>query len=167
MKGVERWPLVVVAVGLLATPAQGQVLLQPSFTVGTAIPVRDEGRDFGNGIHIGAGLKLALIPVQLEAALDRMGAEDDAADDLTVWSIGVALPVNLTPGLLPIGPYLIGGGGLYRHAGGDAGTNAGLTAGAGLRVGIPGLSLFVEGRGVGVLSDDKLTWITLTAGLRL
>jgi hypothetical protein len=151
---------------LAAAPLQAQ-LLGPSFNVGVARPIRSEGDRYGSGLHLGAAFKLPLFPLQFEGALDRMGADDDADDALTVWSAGVAFPLSLTPGILPVGIYLIPGGGMYRHDDpGETSTDLGLSAGAGVRLGI-GLSLFAEGRGVLVMAeDDKLTWVTAAVGIR-
>jgi hypothetical protein len=151
---------------LAAAPVQAQ-LLGPSFSVGVAKPLRSEADRYGSGLHLGAAFKLPIFPLQVEGALDRMGADAEDDDALTIWSAGVGVPISLTPGLLPVGIYLIPGGGMYRH--GDSGvtsTDLGISAGAGVRLGI-GFSLFAEGRGVLVLAeDDKLTWLTGAVGIR-
>jgi hypothetical protein len=148
-----RYLLPAVLGSLLAAPAAGQ-LLGPSFSVGMTVPARSEADTHGTGLHVGAALKLPLFPVQFEGALDRMGADDDADEDLTVWSAGVALPITLTPPLLPLGIYVIPGAGMYRH---DGGTDTGVSAGAGARVGI-GVLVWAE--------DNKLTWLNASVGLR-
>jgi hypothetical protein len=155
----------VFGVLLAAAPVQGQ-LLGPSFSVGVAKPVRSEGNLYKTGLHLGAAFKLPIFPLQVEGALDRMGAENDGDDALTIWSAGIAFPISLTPGILPVGVYLIPGGGMYRHNVGPTSTDLGLSAGAGVRLGI-GLAVFAEGRGVVVLAEDnKVTWLNAAVGLR-
>jgi hypothetical protein len=150
---------------LAAAPVQAQ-LLGPSFNVGVARPVRGEADRYGTGLHLGAAFKLPIFPLQVEGALDRMGADADADDALTILSAGVAFPISLTPGILPVGVYLIPGGGMYRHDTGTTSTDLGLSAGAGVRLGI-GLAVFAEGRGVMVMAENnKLTWVTAAVGLR-
>ena len=70
--------------GLLgATPVQAQFpLVQPSFSVGAAVPARSEADTHGTGIHLGAALKLPILPLQVEGAFDRMGADAEGAEDL-------------------------------------------------------------------------------------
>ena len=52
--------------GLLgAAPVQAQFLLvQPSFSVGAAVPARSEADTHGTGLHLGAALKLPILPLQ-------------------------------------------------------------------------------------------------------
>jgi hypothetical protein len=151
---------------LAASPAAAQLpLLQPSFGAGIAVPVRGEADRYGSGLHLRAALKLPILPLQVEGALVRMGAEADADEDLTIWSGGVAVPLRLTPPLLPVGVYVVAGGGLHRSDAETTSTDFGLSGGAGVSLGL-GLSLFAEGRGVLVFADNKLTYLTAAVGLR-
>jgi hypothetical protein len=150
--------------GLLAAPADAQ-LLGPSFGAGIAMPIRSEADTQERGIHLGAAFKLPILPLQFEAAMDRMSGKTDADDDLTILSAGAAIPISLTPPLLPLGVYLIAGGGFYRVDADETATNMGVSGGAGVSVGL-GLRVFAEGRGVLVFGDDKRTYVTAALGLR-
>ena len=163
-----RYRLAVSLVALM-TPAAGagQIpLLGPSLSAGVALPIRGEADTQEKGIHLGAALKLPILPLQVEVGLDRMGGKTDAHDDLTILSGGVAVPIGITPPLLPFGVYVVAGGGLYRVDAEETATDFGLSGGAGVRLGL-GLSLFAEGRGVLILDDDnKVTYLTAAVGLR-
>ena len=139
---------------------------QFSANVGVAVPVRNEADVFNNGVHLGAALKLPLLPLQLEAALDRMGGEDDAPD-LTILSAGAVIPFSVTPPLMPASIYLIVGGGVYNVDAEVTSTDVGITGGAGVRLSLPGFSPFVEGRGVLIFGEgNKFTYLTGSVGLR-
>ncbi|MGQ0813803.1 MAG: hypothetical protein ACT4O1_05000 [Gemmatimonadota bacterium] len=147
--------------------AHAQLPIQLSANAGLAVPIRNEGDLYDNGLHLGVGLKVALIPVQIEAAYDRMGASNDNNEDLGVVSGGVSLPLPVTPPLLPVGLYLIVGGGVYRTSAEVTSTDFGANGGLGVRVGVPGLSLFGEGRGIVVWGEgNKVTYLTASVGVR-
>ena len=85
---------------------------------------------------------------------------------LTIWRAGVAAPIGLTPPLLPLGVYVVAGGGLYRHDAATTSTDLGLSAGAGARLGL-GLSVLAEGRGVVIFREgNKITYLNASLGLR-
>ena len=154
-----------------AAPARAQLPIQIGFNGGTAVPVRNEKDNFNAGFHFGATAKVILIPLQIDAAIDHMGGTtsttNPTAKDLNIASAGVSVPISLTPPLLPFGVYLIGGAGLYHHKSTISHTDTGLNAGAGVRLGIPGVHLFAEGRGVAVLATgNKLTYMTAALGIR-
>ncbi len=149
-------------VALLAAPARAQLPIHLSVNAGAAIPVRNDADHWNSGFHVGAGLKVALIPLQLDVALDRMDGRG-VVEDLNITSAGVSFPVQITPPLLPLSAYLLAGGGLYHHFNG---TDTGLNAGAGVRLGLPGIKLFGEGRGVVVFQEgNKLTYGTIGVGV--
>ena len=58
----------------LAAPGAAQLPIQLSFNAGLARPLAEEGDILEQGFHVGAGLKIALIPLQLDASMDRMDA---------------------------------------------------------------------------------------------
>jgi hypothetical protein len=158
--------LLLAALGALlqATPAQAQ-LLGPSFNAGLAVPARNEADSQESGFFLAAALKAPLLPLQAEVSLARMTGQEDTDADLTIMSVGAAVPISLTPPLVPLGIYLVAGGGLYRIDADTTTTDTGVSAGAGLSVGL-GLRVFVEGRGVLVFADDKVTYLTAGIGLR-
>jgi len=165
--------LALVIVAAAATRAQAQLPIHLSVNAGAAVPLGNDADELKAGLHVGAGLKIALIPLQFEAAYDRMGSDAAGVDHMAVTSYGVSFPVDITPPLLPISVYVLAGGSMYHQkvetSLGDASqTKAGLNAGAGLRLGIPGIKIFVEGRGHYVFNEgDKLTYATIGLGLRL
>lgn len=156
--------------------AHAQLPIHFSANAGIAAPFHSEKDVYKNGYHVGVGAKLMLVPLEFNASLDHMGQNGRVANqkDLNIASVGATVPISITPGLLPVGVYLIAGGGIYKHSastlqGADLkGTDFGANAGAGLRVGIPGIaSIFAEGRGVGIFATgNKLTYITAAVGIR-
>ena len=137
-------------------------LITPRFSVsaGLAMPLRNEADAYGTGFHVGAGIKLPILPLQFEVAYDQMGADADGIDALKVTSAQAIVPIDLIP-LPKLDLYALAGGGLYRAAGE---TDVGATAGAGVGIG----SLFGEGRGVMVFrSGNKVTYLTAALGIRL
>jgi hypothetical protein len=170
MHRIRRSLLLAAGIALFSvSPARAQLLPSFSVKVGAAVPVHNDSDILGNGVHVGAALKLPILPLQIEGAMDRLGGKEIEgtafeSEDETIWSVGAAIPITIAPPLSPVAPYLIGGGGLYKS---DESTDVGFNAGAGLRVGVPGFKPFVEGRGVLILADgNKLTYVNIAVGLR-
>lgn len=159
--------LALVLVAAAATRGQAQLPIHLSVNGGAAVPLSNEADFLKTGLHLGAGVKIALIPLQFEGAYDRMGAKG-TGEDLKITSFGVSFPFDITPPLMPISVYLIGGGGMYHMKADTSLTKAGLNAGAGVRLGIPGFKIFAEGRGHMVFTEsNKLTYGTIGLGFRL
>lgn len=165
MKTLSMIAAAVVAATTVAAPAHAQLPIQLSFNAGLARPVGNDADVLDNGFHAGAGLKLILIPVQLDASIDRMSAIG-AGEDLTVLSAALTLPVSITPPLFPVAIYGLAGGGMYNQRAGVKSTDMGATVGVGARLNIPFLKPFAEARGIAVFGDERLTYITLAAGIR-
>lgn len=173
---MSRTSRFVLAIGLLFTaalPARAQLPIHFSANAGIAKPISNEADLYNSGFHLGIGAKVALVPLQFDAAYDHFGAQPSNRDDLNIASVGVTVPISLTPSLLPVSVYALAGGGIYHHsadtaAGADlTGNDVGVNGGVGVRVGIPGISLFAEGRGVLVASTaNKLSYLTAAIGLR-
>ena len=162
------WLTGIVACTLLAnaTDTKAQLPLQLSFNAGLAMPVSDEADFYDQGWHVGAALKVILIPLQLEGSLDRF-SPIGAGDHLTVLSAALTLPISITPPLSPVGVYFVAGGGLYNFRAETKTTDVGITGGAGVRINVPFLKPFAEARGVAIFADEnKFTYVTLTVGLR-
>lgn len=161
----------VLVLGLLmllagASMASAQLPVQFSVSAGLAVPLGNESDVFDNGFHFGVGVKAPLIPVQLEGGFDRLKAIS-TNKDMSILSGGIALSLGLTPPLLPVGAYVIAGGGVYHHRAETTATDFGLNGGLGVRAGIPGISLFGEGRGVVILDEvSQRTYVTASVGIR-
>ncbi len=166
MKAIAR---LVAAAGIAvasASPAAAQLPIQLSFNAGVARPMGNDADVLESGYHVGAGLKIILIPLQLEGSIDRMAAKG-AGDDLTILGAAVTIPISITPPLSPIGVYGLAGGGMYNQRAGTKSSDIGVTAGAGIRINIPLLRPFAEARGISIFGDgNRLTYITLAVGLR-
>jgi hypothetical protein len=143
----------------------------PSFPVGA---LADEF-DLGFNVQASAGFTPAILPfgVRVDGAFNRF-PEDGG--HLRVISGSLNALFNLTvPGIVP---YVIGGLGVYNslvshddeedHGGGhDSVTNLGANIGAGVQLGIGGLSVFGETRFHNVFSEgDHLRFVPLTIGIR-
>lgn len=165
---MRKFIIAFLAVVFLAARADAQLPIHFSANAGIAKPFSNEKDLFGNGYHVGVGAKVALIPIQLDAAYDHMGFDDNSnanaqSDDLNITSVTASLALPITPPLLPVGAYLLAGGGLYHH---PTKTDVGITAGAGVKVGA-GLNVFAEARGHAVNREgNKITYATLAAGIR-
>ena len=150
----------------LAAPSAAQLPIQLSFNAGLARPLAEEGDILEQGFHVGAGLKIALIPLQLDASMDRMDAEG-SGDDLTILSAALTIPVSITPPMFPVAIYVLGGGGFYNQRAGEKSTDLGITGGLGGRINTPLLRPFAEMRGVLIFADDdNFSMLTLTVGVR-
>lgn len=157
----------VLLFGLFTTRAHAQLPIQISLKGGATVPLHGEGDAYENGVHLAVGAKLPLIPLQFEGAYDKMTGEG-INSDFKALSGGIAIPITVTPPLLPVSAYLIVGGGLYKWETGASVTDFGANAGAGVRFGIPGsISLFGEGRGVAIFADaNKITYAQIAVGVR-
>ena len=145
-----------------AASANAQLPVTFSLNAGVTLPAGDIADTYDTGFHIGGAVKLLAFPVQIEAAYDFMPTSPD--DDLRIINVGVAAPFTFGAG--PVVPYLIAGGGFYKWETIVTKTNAGVSGGAGVRIGIPGVRLFAEGRGVLIIRDDEISYFTLGLGLR-
>lgn len=163
----SRFAFALVFMLVSAAEANAQLPIHLSGNGGIAFPVRNEADVYKSGFHAGVGLKIALVPLQLDGTLDRMSAKSAIGKDLTILGVGATIPINITPALLPAGLYVLAGGGMYRHKAETTATDFGINAGVGVRVGIPGIRVFVEGRGVAVLASvNRLTYGTAAVGIR-
>ena len=149
----------------LAAPAAAQMPIQLSFNGGLARPLGEDGDILEQGFHLGVGLEIALIPLQLDGSYDYMDAEG-AGEELKILSAALTVPVSITPPLFPVAVYLLGGGGLYKRDAGESTTDVGITAGLGSRLNSPLLRPFAEMRGVLIFGDNSFSMLTLTVGVR-
>lgn len=151
MKRFIRSALVVAGLALLGgaqdAAAQFAISAGPSFAASGEL--RD---DFEMGYHVqlSAGLNLPLLPVGFRA--DGFFNRFPHSVDGHAQIAGGALNAVLDVPMVGVTPYLIGGVGLYNsryeHEGHahEATTDFGANIGAGARIGLPGLGIFVEAR---------------------
>ena len=150
-----------------ASNASAQLPIRFSVNGGFARPIRNETEVYENGFHVGIGAKVALIPIQVDLSYDKMGGKVTNSD-AKILSAGLSLPIQITPPLLPVSAYVIVGGAYYRVETVEEKTDLGVNGGAGVRFGLGGVGVFIEGRGVAVLSEtNKLTYVTAALGIRL
>jgi hypothetical protein len=152
---------------LVANRAEAQLPLHLSLSGGLTSPIQDTGDLFNQGFHVGAALKVILIPFQAEASYDRMSSRG-LGDALSIYALGASFPFEITPAILPIGLSLIAGGGVYHHGTGANKSDLGVNAGANIRIKpLPTLQPFIEGRGVMIFRDqENITYFTIAGGIR-
>jgi hypothetical protein len=166
----------VLALTLGAADAAAQFRLSvgggPSF--GISMPVDEHGDEVSTGYNaqVSVGLSVPLLPVALRAD-GMLNQFPVSGEDHSFRSLSASLNGVLSIPSIGITPYLIGGLGFYRtqftedehgHAG-DTVTNMGINVGAGVRVGLPGLSVFGEARLHNVFADDAVRFAPLTVGV--
>ena len=160
---MRKFLIAIFALLFFAAGAHAQLPIHFSANAGLAKPVSNDKNLWNSGYHVGVGAKIALIPLQFDAAIDHMPGKG-TEPDLNVSGVSADLNIPVTPGLLPAGIYLLAGGGLS-HA--LSSTDPSINGGLGVRVGIPGVSLFAEAKGNGVFhKTNKLTYGTLGIGVR-
>jgi opacity protein-like surface antigen len=167
--------LVAVATAITAADASAQVRLSasggPSFPVGDLSDVVDTGFN----VNVGAGLGFPLIPVgvRLEGSLNQF---PESGHDGNFRVISGSANAVLDIPMLAATPYLIGGLGVYNsrftddddhdHDEGST-TNVGANIGAGVRLGLPFLSVFAEARLHNIFSDDgSARFVPVSLGIR-
>lgn len=157
-----------------AAGAAGQVQL--SVAGGPSFPVGHLGDEFqlGYRVQTSAGLSVPLpIGFRVDAAYTHFPETHGSFRNISGTANGI---VNL--GGIGVSPYLIGGLGVYNsrvshdeddehdhdHADGST-TNLGVNFGAGVRMPLPGLTLFVEARLHNLFSEGEQTrFIPLSFG---
>jgi hypothetical protein len=170
-----RYCRIAGAAALIALAAgTGDAAAQVRLSVGggPTFPVGNLGDEFDMGYHVqlSAGLMPAMLPVglRIDGAYNRF-PEDDGHFRVIVGSVNAVLDIPMQG----FSPYLIGGLGVYSSGGDDdhghpTTTNVGANVGAGFRVGLPGLSVFVESRFHNIFSEGEQTrFVPVTLGIRL
>lgn len=155
-----------------STSAQVQLSIAggPSFPLGTLGDVVE----MGYHAQVSGALSLPLLPVgvRVDGMINRF---PEAGDNFQVLSGSVNAILSIPS--IGITPYLIGGLGAYNSRFTDAGepgheheegstTNVGANIGAGVRLGLPGLSAFAEARLHNLFSEGSHTrFVPLSLGL--
>ncbi|MEO7458320.1 MAG: outer membrane beta-barrel protein [Gemmatimonadaceae bacterium] len=153
---MKRTLLTAASLALLALPASA-AHAQIGFGVagGPSFPMGDFKKAVDGGYHITgiANLGIPLLPVGLR--FEGSFSEFDYKSGLSTTDAkarvisGVANAILSTPGIL--GPYLIGGIGVYNASAQCSGcsssdTKVGFNGGAGFKIGLAGLAVFAEAR---------------------
>jgi len=138
---VTKFAFAILTIGVLMgpIPADGQL-------VGSVFGTR--ARDsFGgtNGFGAAAGVSLPLVPLEVFAAGTWFRPDCDGCD-LKGWSLGVKFTVLPLPVFKPYVTFGRTWRDLEDPSVGPATDDAGLFAGAGLEIGLPGAGLFADGR---------------------
>jgi hypothetical protein len=150
-----------------APVARAQVATHFSVAAGAAFPTGSFGdfHDTGYNVLAAVDLQPALLPLAFR--LDGMFNEFDfsGASSGSTRVIGLAGNAVLKGGALGIGPYLIGGIGVYgtKPTGGSSNSDVGFNIGGGFRFGLTGFSVFAEARYHRVAED--VSFIPVTFGI--
>jgi hypothetical protein len=145
---VWKTAIAIAAVALTASAADAAAQVRLSIAGGPSFPTgSDNHLDTGYHVQVGGDLSLPLLPfgLRLDGAFNRFTEDHGNYDVLHGTASGVfSIPLVLFT------PYIIGGIGMYSAEdaahGGDRETNLGANIGAGVRLPLPGLSVFAEAR---------------------
>jgi hypothetical protein len=157
--------IVAVAMAASATDAAAQVRF--SIAGGLSFPTGDHHLDTGYHVQVGADVGMPLLPVglRLDGAFNRFN-EDHGHYQVLNGSASAVLNIPLVVAT----PYLIGGIGIYSAEdeahGEERETSLGLNVGAGVRVPLPGLSVFAEARLHRPFDEHQLRFVPLSIGFR-
>jgi hypothetical protein len=163
VKGIAA--IFAVAMAVSATDAAAQVRLSiaggPSFPTGA-----DHHLDMGFHVQAGADLGLALLPIglRLDGAFNRF-SEDHGNYDVLHGAVSGVFNIPM----IAATPYLIGGLGMYsaedKAHNEERVTNLGFNVGAGIRLPLPGLSVFAEAR-LHNPFDQEVRFVPVSLGFR-
>lgn len=169
----SAFAVVAVALAFSATGTQAQIGFSigggPTFATGDG----GEGLDMGYHAVLSAAFSLPVLPVGLQAdgMFTRFNISDvDGHQQLLNGSINAVLSIPS----VGITPYFLGGVGMYQSSGevADAelakSTDVGVNAGAGVRLGLPGIGgVFAEARLHNVFGEgDSFRFVPVTLGIR-
>lgn len=174
MNRIVRTAFAAAAVTLAFSASEAQAQIGFSIAGGPSFATGDfgDGLDMGYHAKVAAHFSLPMLPIGLQA--EGMWNRWDVSDtnDANVQSLNGALNavINLpTPG---ISPYIIGGVGYYNMKVdtplGDADVNDfGINIGAGVKMGLPGLSVFGEARLHNVFTEGNSSrFVPVSLGVR-
>jgi hypothetical protein len=167
---MNNWKAVIAVAGTLVaiTAAEGAAQVNLSVAGGPSFPTgSDQHLDTGFNVQLSAGFSLPLLPfgVRADGAFNRF-TEDHGNFDVLSGTLNGLIRLPL-PG---ISPYLIAGGGLYsvkdEAHGDERETNFGVNGGVGVRLPLPGLSVFAEARYHAPFGDEAVRFIPVSLGIR-
>jgi opacity protein-like surface antigen len=174
MNRIVRAAFAAVALTLAVSATEAQAQIGFSIGGGPTFATGDfgDGLDMGYHAKVGAHFSLPMLPIGLVAEGMWTRWDVSETDDANIQSLNGALNavINIpTPGF---SPYLIGGVGYYNMKLDsplvEADSNDfGINIGAGVKLGLPGLSVFGEARLHNVMTEgESARFIPVTVGIR-
>lgn len=173
----SRTMVLAAALALAALPAAAPAQVGLSFGGGPSTPLGEFGDEAETGWNARASLHVGvpLFPVGFRGDAvyqqfsDEAGGTFRQAGGLANATVGLPLP------LVVISPYAIGGVGAFRHTApeedhgdhaheGESGTAAAWNVGAGVRLGLPGISASLEARYLD--AGNGFRSVPVTVGIR-
>jgi hypothetical protein len=159
----------VFAVAMAVSAADADAQVRFSIAGGPSFPTGDEQHlDMGFHVQAGADFGMPLLPfgLRLDGAFNRF---KDSLDDGNYDVVHGAANAVLNIPLVVATPYLIGGLGVYaaedKAHGEERVTNLGFNVGAGIRLPLPGLSVFAEAR-LHNPFDQEVRFVPISLGFR-
>ena len=168
-----RATLAVAAAGLVFGAADAQAQVSFGIAGGPTFPMGNLGDAVDMGYHVqaSAAFSLPMLPVGIQAdgMFTRFAFSDVDDANAQIISGAINAVINLpTPGVTP---YIIGGVGYYNLSDdvSDEDVNDfGINVDGGVRLGLPGLSVFAEARLHNVFTEGESTrFVPLSIGIRL
>ena len=169
--------IAIVAAGLSLGAHDAAAQVRLSVAGGPSFPVSHLADEMNTGFNVlvGAGLSVPVLPVGLRVD-GMLNQFPEAGHDGNFRVISGSVNAILDIPMVVARPYIIGGLGVYNsrftddHDHGDEGstTNLGANIGAGVRVGLQGISVFAETRLHNIFSEgEQARFIPLSVGIRL
>jgi hypothetical protein len=172
IRGWKSAAALVALVVAAASPASAQIGFGiaggPSFGLGDSF----SAYDMGYHVQGSASLSIPLIPigVRVDGLYNRF-----PSDGATFQTLGGSVNGILSIPSVGITPYVIGGVGMYKNKvdfennDDTSTTDFGVNIGAGVKLGLPGLGVYVEGRLHNIFGDEgagSLRFAPLSIGLK-
>lgn len=173
----SRTTVLAAALALAALPASAAAQVSVGIGGGPSTPLGEFGDEAGTGFHAQASLSVGvpLIPVGFRGDLVFQQFPDEHAGNfrqvggLANATLGLPLP------LIVLSPYAVGGVGVFHHSApdeahgdhahdGDSGSAAAFNVGAGVRLGLPGISASIEARYLD--AGKSVRSVPVTVGIR-
>jgi opacity protein-like surface antigen len=171
-----RSAVIISAVALAVNASSADAQVNFAIGGGPTIGIGDLGDATDMGYHgqLSVGFGVPVLPVGLRAdgMFTRLPFAGEGDGNFQVLSGTLNAVLNIPS--VGITPYVIGGVGFYNtkfdmdEVDSESETDVGVNVGAGVRFGLPGLGVFVEGRLHNIFGDgDSVRMVPITLGIRL